>query len=258
MSCSSRSSCTTPNALRDCFRRSSDPTPSSSRSRTAWKASTIADARGRTARTPPAAPCYVVGGDSRARRHPAHGDGPADLRRARRPPIAAPRTAARARASTAGFQSTLSDNIQVDIWTKFVRLSVFSGMTAVTRCPIGVIVNDPKLLAMLKARRPGSDAGGPARRRRGAGAAPTTRRGEATRRCRRRRSRRCSRISSAGGRLELPWLSGAVVRIGREVGVPTPHPHGSSRPGAAAARERHSLVLMKSALRALIARPVVC
>ena len=25
-----------------------------------------------------------------------------------------------------------------------------------------------------------------------------------------------------GRRLELPWLSGAVVRIGKEVGVPTP------------------------------------
>jgi 2-dehydropantoate 2-reductase len=25
-----------------------------------------------------------------------------------------------------------------------------------------------------------------------------------------------------GGRLELPWLSGAVVRIGRKLGVPTP------------------------------------
>ena len=51
----------------------------------------------------------------------------------------------------AGFQSTLSADITVDIWTKFVRLSVFSGMTAVTRSPIGVIVNDPELLEMLKA-----------------------------------------------------------------------------------------------------------
>ena len=51
----------------------------------------------------------------------------------------------------AGFQSTLSRDITVDIWTKFVRLSVFSGMTAVTRGPIGVIVNDPELLEMLKA-----------------------------------------------------------------------------------------------------------
>src|SRR5580765_198326 len=42
----------------------------------------------------------------------------------------------------AGFQATLSSNITVDIWTKFVRLSVFSGITAVTRSPIGVIVND--------------------------------------------------------------------------------------------------------------------
>jgi 2-dehydropantoate 2-reductase len=25
-----------------------------------------------------------------------------------------------------------------------------------------------------------------------------------------------------GRRIELPWLSGAVVRLGREVGVPTP------------------------------------
>src|SRR5437868_2637035 len=48
------------------------------------------------------------------------------------------------------FQTTLSDDITVDIWTKFVRLSVFSGMTAVTRSPIGVTVNDPDLLAMLK------------------------------------------------------------------------------------------------------------
>src|SRR5258707_5658850 len=49
------------------------------------------------------------------------------------------------------FQSTLSPDITVEIWTKFVRLSVFSGMTAVTRGPIGIIVNDPELLEMLKA-----------------------------------------------------------------------------------------------------------
>jgi Ketopantoate reductase len=51
----------------------------------------------------------------------------------------------------AGFQVTLSRDITVDIWTKFVRISVFSAMTAVTRSPIGVIVNDPELLEMLKA-----------------------------------------------------------------------------------------------------------
>ena len=50
----------------------------------------------------------------------------------------------------AGFQATLSTDITVEIWTKFVRLSVFSGMTAVTRSPIGVIRDDPELFAMLK------------------------------------------------------------------------------------------------------------
>src|SRR5438874_2403583 len=45
----------------------------------------------------------------------------------------------------AGFQTTLSDDIMLDIWNKFVRLSVMSGMTAVTRSPLGVINSDPEL-----------------------------------------------------------------------------------------------------------------
>src|SRR5262249_465156 len=48
-------------------------------------------------------------------------------------------------------QSTLSDRIDVDIWTKFTRLSVLSGLTTVTRSPLGVIVRDPELFTMLKA-----------------------------------------------------------------------------------------------------------
>ena len=97
----------------------------------------------------------------------------------------------------AGFQSTLSPDITVEIWTKFVRLSVFSGMTAVTRGPIGPIVNDPDLLEMLKAAVRETLAvahakGVAVRRRRSTRMWPRP-----TRRCRRRRRRRCSRISSA-------------------------------------------------------------
>jgi 2-dehydropantoate 2-reductase len=51
---------------------------------------------------------------------------------------------------SAGFQATLSTDITVDVWTKFVRLSVFSGMTAVARSPLGVVVRDPQLFAMFK------------------------------------------------------------------------------------------------------------
>ena len=51
----------------------------------------------------------------------------------------------------AGFQATLSECIEIDIWSKFVRLSTFSGMTAVTRLPAGPLCDDPDLVAMCQA-----------------------------------------------------------------------------------------------------------
>jgi 2-dehydropantoate 2-reductase len=121
----------------------------------------------------------------------------------------------------ATFQSTLSDDIQVDIWTKFVRLSAFSGMTTVTRSPIGVTVNDPDLFTMLQKavaegmavaqargiHMPSSTVDDVAKAYR---ALPP--------------QAKASMLEDLerGRRLELPWLSGAVVRIGQEVGVPTP------------------------------------
>jgi 2-dehydropantoate 2-reductase len=121
----------------------------------------------------------------------------------------------------AGFQATLSDNIQVDIWTKFVLLSVFSGMTAVTRCPIGPIVADPDLFALFKAAVRETIAVALARGvpvpdkvvddvERSFVALPP--------------HMKSSMLEDLerGRRLELPWLSGAVVRIGEELGVDTP------------------------------------
>jgi 2-dehydropantoate 2-reductase len=119
------------------------------------------------------------------------------------------------------FQSTLSTSIDVDIWTKFTRLSVLSGMTTVTRSPLGVIMQDPDLRAMLKGAVAEAVAVANAR------GIPV-------------RSDMVDDVAKAydalppqtkasmlvdlenGRRLELPWLSGAVARIGREVGVPTP------------------------------------
>jgi 2-dehydropantoate 2-reductase len=121
----------------------------------------------------------------------------------------------------AGFQSTLSDAINVDIWTKFVRLSVFSGMTAVTRCPIGVIVNDPDLLEMLKSAVREATAVAQAK----GIAVPddgADRVEFAYKALPPRAKASMLEDLERGRRLELPWLSGAVVRIGREVGVETP------------------------------------
>ena len=121
----------------------------------------------------------------------------------------------------AGVNATLTTQIAVEIWSKFVHLSAMSGITAVTRCPVGVIRDDPDLMAMWQAAVVESMA-----------------------------VARASGIDLARGffddlmlllqqlpaqarssmlvdleqqkRLELPWLSGAVVRMGRALDVETP------------------------------------
>jgi 2-dehydropantoate 2-reductase len=121
----------------------------------------------------------------------------------------------------AGFDATLSDQIMVDVWAKFARLSVFSGMTAVTRCSIGPLRDDPELSAMMRAALQESIAVARAKKvplpesimadiEAATAALPT--------------NARSSMLEDLerGRPLELPWLSGAVVRIGQEVGVHTP------------------------------------
>ena len=51
----------------------------------------------------------------------------------------------------AGVSPVLSDQIEVEIWSKFVHLSVLSGMTSVTRSPVGPLRDDPDLYAMWQA-----------------------------------------------------------------------------------------------------------
>jgi 2-dehydropantoate 2-reductase len=119
------------------------------------------------------------------------------------------------------FQTTLSDDITVEIWTKFTRLSVLSGMTTVTRAPLGVIVNDPDLLAMLKAAV--AEALTVAR------AKGVNVRADMVDDVARAYQALPPQTKSSmledlerGRRLELPWLSGAVARLGAEAGVKTP------------------------------------
>ena len=121
----------------------------------------------------------------------------------------------------AGFQSTLSDDITLDIWTKFVRLSVFSGMTAATRSPLGVVCGDPELLAMLKEAVRETLAVAHAK---GIGVPASTVEDVALAYSTLPPQTKSSMLEDLerGRRIELPWLSGAVVRIGKEVGVPTP------------------------------------
>jgi 2-dehydropantoate 2-reductase len=121
----------------------------------------------------------------------------------------------------AGFGASLSDAIERDLWIKFVRLATWSGMTAVARSPIGVIREDPELMAMMMAALDEAIAVGSARGIRFPAALvadtvelvhgfPFDSKSSMLQDLERER------------RLELPWLSGAVVRMGRLHGTPTP------------------------------------
>lgn len=121
----------------------------------------------------------------------------------------------------AGFDIVLSDRIIVDIWAKFVRLTVFSAMTAVTRCPIGPIRADRDLMALMETAwresilvARGKQIPLPASTFTDIQAATAALPAGA----------RSSMLEDLerGRRLELPWLSGAVVRIAAEVGVEVP------------------------------------
>jgi 2-dehydropantoate 2-reductase len=121
----------------------------------------------------------------------------------------------------AGFSARVSEHIEIDLWSKFSRLSVFSGMTAVTRSPIGVLRGDPELLALLQSACEETIRVGRAR----GVALPDLVMTEIMQMVEGLpHHAKASMLEDLerGRRLELPWLSGAVVRLGREAGVPTP------------------------------------
>ncbi|MEE8560014.1 MAG: 2-dehydropantoate 2-reductase [Alphaproteobacteria bacterium] len=115
----------------------------------------------------------------------------------------------------------LSTNIEKDLWEKFVYLVALSGLTSLKRSPLGPILEDPESRAMFKAAIAEAVA---VARAQGVPLAPDVVEtllamseglpGEV----------RSSMLDDLerGARLELPWLSGAVVRMGRALGVETP------------------------------------
>ncbi len=121
----------------------------------------------------------------------------------------------------AGFEAVLSDKIETEIWTKFVRLGVISGMTAVTRCPLGVVVNDPDLAAMMVDALHESFAVANAC---GVPLDPSVIPAimKANQSIPGEMKSSMLEDLERGRPLELPFLSGTVVRVGEERGIPTP------------------------------------
>lgn len=121
----------------------------------------------------------------------------------------------------AGIDAHISEDIERAIWEKFVFLVGLSGMTALTRLPIGPVREDPDTRAMFKTTMEEAAAVGRAKGVQLAADAVEKQLafGDGLPR---------DMVSSMlgdlrrGNRLEVPWLSGAVARLGVEAGVETP------------------------------------
>ena len=121
----------------------------------------------------------------------------------------------------AGFDATLSEQILTDLWMKFILLASNAGITALARQPIGTLRDDPDIRPILvaafrevievgRARGIELPAGALETVLEFIGHAPPTMKAS------------MALDLDRGNRLELPWLSGKVVELGRQFGVPTP------------------------------------
>ena len=126
-----------------------------------------------------------------------------------------------AQMKAADIDITLTDHMRVDLWKKFVLLSGTSGITASTRQPMGIIRDDQDMRALFYRLMHETMAVGRAAGvafppdfpaevdRLVAGFAPAMKASMAN-------------DLEVGNRLELDWLAGKVVALGRKYGVPTP------------------------------------
>lgn len=123
--------------------------------------------------------------------------------------------------NAAGFGVEVPDDIRRALWEKFAMFAAMSGCTALARASIGVIRADPDLRAMYEGAVREAVAVGKAegvtlpddyvaKQLAFADGLPADMKAS------------MANDLAAGHRLELPWLSGAVVRLGRAHGVPTP------------------------------------
>jgi 2-dehydropantoate 2-reductase len=121
----------------------------------------------------------------------------------------------------AGFDATLSDQIVSELWMKFILLATNASLIALVRQPMGKVRDDPdmkphfvaaynEVIAVGKARGVKLPADALDRMLAfNAGAPPSMKPSMAL-------------DLERGNRIELPWLGGKVVELGRQLGVPTP------------------------------------
>ncbi|MCP4329639.1 MAG: 2-dehydropantoate 2-reductase [Alphaproteobacteria bacterium] len=121
----------------------------------------------------------------------------------------------------AGVDSTLADDIVKAIWQKFVLLAAFSALTSLTRLPIGSLRSDPDTRTLLTELMR-ENAAVAAARGTDLGAGIVERLVAVVDGFPDDMTSSMAQDLIRGNRLELEWLAGAVVRMGRELDVPTP------------------------------------
>lgn len=121
----------------------------------------------------------------------------------------------------ADIKTTLVDDIKLTIWEKFVRLVTMSAMTALTRMPVGPIREDPdtrellqqvmkEVIAIAEAKGISLDNDIVEKQMKAVDGYPPA-----------MVASMCGDLRR-GNRIEVPWLSGMVAKMGKELGVPTP------------------------------------
>jgi 2-dehydropantoate 2-reductase len=121
----------------------------------------------------------------------------------------------------AGFDAVLSDQILTELWMKFILLATNASVMALARQPIGKLRDDPdmrpqfvaaynEIIAVGKARGVKLPVDVLDRMLAFNASAPATMKPS------------MALDLERGNRIELPWLGGKVVELGRQLGVPTP------------------------------------
>jgi 2-dehydropantoate 2-reductase len=121
----------------------------------------------------------------------------------------------------AGFDATHSDQITTELWMKFILLASNAAITAATRSPVGILRDDPDTNALFARAYAEVAAVGRAKGIKLSadvvekiigfnGNAPPAMMAS------------MAHDLIRGNRIELPWLSGKVVALGKELGLPTP------------------------------------
>jgi 2-dehydropantoate 2-reductase len=121
----------------------------------------------------------------------------------------------------AGFDATLSEQILTELWMKFILLASNAGIMALARQPIGRLRDDPDMRPIfLAAWREAIDVG----RAKGVAlpADALDKILDFTSHAPPAMKASMALDLDRGNRLEVPWLSGKVAELGRQLGVPTP------------------------------------